>query len=273
MDAYNELTAFLQYADPSSPDFYGEIDQRMDIHGMIDYFIAQFYFGNVDWPVSNIEFWRITADTAKWRVFFYDSDASMVWLNFDPIADYGQDMDDYQKFPEFSTFMLRSLLRNNRFREEFSQKYYGHLSATFSADHVIKMINYFEKIYAPLVPEHIYRWNNPVDYTKWMENVDWLKEFALRRPMIVAEQLQNNFGNPFTVYPNPCDGDFSADFFSNVKPATIKVFSVNGELLKQWQVPQNQDGPVWFHSGLPPGLYFLQMVIYDMSFIGKLIIQ
>jgi hypothetical protein len=273
IDAYNELTAFLQYADPSSTDFYANIDQRIDLDALIDYFVAQFYFANADWPVSNIEFWKFTAETSKWKLFFYDSDACMVWLNFDHIADYGQDMDDYQKFPEFSTFLLRSLLRNNQFREEFTQKYYHHLGTTFSADPVIKLINHFEKIYAPLVPEHIYRWNNPVDYTKWEENVDWLKEFAMRRPMVVAEQLQNNFGNPFIIYPNPTEGNFYVDFYGAVEPTMLKVYSIKGELLKQLQVPLNQSDPLRFGLDLPPGLYILQVTVYNMVFTSKLIIQ
>jgi hypothetical protein len=196
----------------------------------------------------------------------------MVWLDFDHIADYNNIMEDHQKFPEFSSFLFRTLLNNSEFRNEFTRKYYYHLNKTFNASRVIDAINYYEKIYAPLVSEHIYRWHNPVDYPKWQENVDWLKSFAIQRPLIVAEQLQQNFGNPFTIYPNPGYGDFWLDFFGLVEEITVKVYSLKGELMHQWMISSPGDDPVFVKTGLLSGCYLLQITVDNMVYYSKLLI-
>jgi hypothetical protein len=272
MDEYNRLVSLLESTDPSSDGFYEQFDKLIDLNCLIDYYVAQLFFANMDWPQSNVELWRTRSDTAKWRYFFFDSDASMQWVNYDHLSEYNNDIDDLQRFDDFSTVILKVLMRNDQFRKLFFQKFHYHLSTTFITERVTEAIRHFESKYAPLIPDHIYRWHNPVDYAKWQENIGWLKTFAVQRPLYMREQLQRNFGNPYVVYPNPCQGSFSIEFVNPVESVHIRIFSVKGDLVKQWQVNLN-DFSVHYQTALPPGLYILQVVSASNSFSEKLIIQ
>jgi hypothetical protein len=270
VDEYNDLISWLQQANPESEGFYDEINSKIDIAGLVDYFIAELYLANTDWPISNIEMWKINSDTARWRYFFFDTDYCLEWLTHDHLFEYNNNIEDYQRYPEFSTLVLKTILKNRQFREQFIAMFYHHLATTFSTDRVIDEINRFEQKYAPMVPEHIYRWHDPVDYPKWNEHIAWLKRYAMQRPLIVAEQLQRNFGNPFTLFPNPCHGDFQVVLLRSVEKVTVKAYSLKGQLLNQWTVTNN---PLFIKTGLPQGFYLLQIVAGGMIYYDKLIVQ
>jgi len=270
---YNTLIQELTIADPSSEAFFNEISTKIDIDAIIDYYIAQLYFANADWPESNVELWKIRSDTAKWRYFFFDTDASMLWVNEDHLTEYNNDIEDYQRYDDFSTIIMKTLMNNKTFREQFFAKFYHHMSTTFSIDRVTKAVTYFEKRYAPMVPEHIYRWHNPIDYLNWQKNVDWLKTYALQRPLMIMEQLKRNFGNPYTLYPNPSNGLFFLNMLISTKTLNVKISSVKGDCLYESSFPGSQSSAFPIEAGLPRGMYLIQVRTDHQVFTDKIIIQ
>jgi hypothetical protein len=273
-DEYNSLIAWLQSADPTDSSFYEEAGKKIDFGGLIDYYIAQLYFANYDWPASNVEMWKLKNDTARWRYFFFDSDASMIWVNDDHMFEHINDISDYQQNDEFCTLILKRLLKNDRFRNRFVNRFYQQMNTTFRTDRVTALINEFEKIYAPLVPEHIYRWDNPVDYNKWLYNVDLLRTFAMQRPLYISEQLERNFGSPVEVFPNPSGGNFSVRMADNAGNALITVYSANGQAMGVWSFDGIESGsPLLIRSGLPPGFYILRIKSGMIMYSAKLIIR
>jgi hypothetical protein len=270
---YDNLISFIEASDPTDDGFYTEISKRIDIDAMIDYYIAEFYIANTDWPFSNVELWKLKSDTAKWRYFFFDSDASLMWINDDHLTEYNNSIPDYQRHPDFCTFILKSLLDNNEIRNLFFQRFHHHLSTTFRTDRVMNEISRLEKIYAPLVPEHIYRWHNPIDYKKWQINIASLRTFAMLRPGILYDQLTQNFGNPYVVFPNPGNGDFTLQFILNVPSANISIYSISGVLLKVFSFPALNTETLPIQTNLPSGLYLMKVVAGNFAFTEKLIIQ
>ncbi|MBN2275759.1 MAG: CotH kinase family protein, partial [Bacteroidales bacterium] len=272
-DAYNRLVAFLQNADPESGTFYDEISKKIDIENLIDYYAAQFYFANFDWPKNNLELWRIKSDTCQWRYFFFDPDAAMIHAHYNQIADHKNTLRDYRKYPEFSTLIFETLIKNEAFKREFESVFLHNLKTTFNADRVISMINHYERIYSPLVPENIYRWHNPTDYITWGKNIELLRRFAIQRPVIIAEQLQNNYEHPFMVFPNPSTESFYIDFLYPVNTALLKIYSINGAQLFQQHIDGLQDSLFQPQVNLPPGLYLMHIIIDGIACAQKFIIQ
>jgi hypothetical protein len=273
VDEYNDLVGYLYSADPFSESFYREIESRIDIDAIIHYYIAQIYFANYDWPLNNLELWKLKNDTAKWRYFFFDLDASMMWLNDDHLTVYLNDIEDYQRFPEFSTVILRIMMKNEIFRKKFYGEFQHHLNTTFNAGRVIAAINKFEKQYAPLVPEHVYRWHNPIDYHKWEESVTWLRTFAIQRPVILTGQLQHSFGDQYQIYPNPGNGKFTVQMINPVESMIVRVFSAKGEVLQQWSYPNVNSNEIHISADLPPGFYIIQIETENSRYSEKLIIH
>jgi hypothetical protein len=271
LEEYNNLIHYIETADPGSSGFYEEMNKRLDLDNLIDYYSAQVYFANFDWPFSNVELWKLSNDTARWRYFFFDSDASMIWLNDDHITGYNNSMEDYQRSPEFCTIILRTMLKNEQFRANFTKRLTWHLSNTFNPGRVLGEIEKFRSKYSPLVPEHIYRWYNPVDYNKWDENVQWLQTFAIQRPVKLAQQIQKNFGG-IEINPNPSNGHFMLKFFNPPESLTVKIFSLNGVLVEEESFTGIQTS-VPLTINLPSGIYILHAQSGTSFYSEKLVIQ
>lgn len=270
IDAYDELISFLELSDPESSDFYQDVSERIDLKNFMDYYIAQLYLANVDFPYNNFEMWRVNSDTAHWRFFFFDLDGAMSRANYNHLMEYTNEYDDFSRYPEYSTFILRQLLQNQQFRREFNARYTYHLSTTFSADRVLDLIDSYQEKYEALIGEHIYRWNMPSDYTKWLNNIDMLRQFAIQRPLYAQEQLTESFGNPFTIYPNPGNGNFYLDFDEEQADAGLTIVNLQGVPVYS----ANASGSSMpFNLYCPPGMYIAKVVIGEWIYTERIIIQ
>ncbi|MBN2486938.1 MAG: CotH kinase family protein [Bacteroidales bacterium] len=273
IDEYNYLINEIENADKNSDCFFEEISHRIDIDALIDYFIVQLYLANTDFPHNNQELWKLRSDTSKWRYFLFDLDAMMFRDNYDHLKEYNNTIPEHQRFPWYSTTILRHLLQNEEFNKLFNARFNLHINSTFSASRVIDYINLYEKIYAPLVPEHAYRWHFPVNYTVWESNVSVLKKFAIQRPVEMVKQLHHNLENPFFIAPNPCNGNFSLIFSVPCGPVTVKIFDVNSILRGEWIFPNPEVVKADITTNLTNGFYLVQVQTGITIYTQQLIVQ
>ncbi len=271
-EAYNQLVETIMNADPVTGDFYDAMKKSIDLDALIDYFSAQMYLANTDWPKSNLELWRINAEPSKWRYFFFDMDETMVWVNYNTLGEYFNEIENYRGFPDFSTLVMKSLLRNPVFKREFQARFSHHLATTFSAARVIGQINRLESIYAPLVPDNIYRWHKPASYVEWQQNIGQLRSFAVQRPLVMAGQLQKELGNPFIVYPVPGCGTVMVTSASRIKRVNIEIYSTSGILMHEHEVTDCLEFEVRVGVNIPPGLYVLRLTTDGISYPFKMIL-
>ena len=271
--SYNRLINQLEQSDPEDPGYLNEIGKLIDIEGVIDYFIAQIYLANTDFPKDNIELWRPNADSAKWRYFFFDLDGTMYRQSYDHLSEYNNQNKDFQRYSHESTVILRSLLKNNDFRDMFYARFNYHMNNTFNTSRVLKKISGFEKLYLPLVSENIYRWDSPSDFDNWIQGVQMLKDFAVQRPTYIFEQLQKNFGSPFTIYPNPAQNHFYIKLAGNMEVKAITIYNNSGLIIKQQNHIEACEDQIEVTSGLSPGMYFIEIKTNDALYTEKLLIK
>ena len=48
----------MQDNDLSRSENWNWIEERVDLENFIDYYCAQIYFANTDWPGNNIKYWK-----------------------------------------------------------------------------------------------------------------------------------------------------------------------------------------------------------------------
>ncbi len=271
IDGYNELIENMENLDARSEEYYSYVDEKIDLASITDYFIAEIYLANADFPFNNVELWRVCNDTSKWRFFFFDLDGTMFRINQNQLSQYNNTHIEFQNSREHTTFLLRSLLQNPEYRNRFRSQFTYHLNTTFSPGRVIDKINEFERKYRPIASEHIYRWNKPVDYNKWIHNIETLRLFAIQRPQVIFDQISENFSDPFVLFPNPSKDYINLDFFEIPENAQVKIFTMNGQLVQT----QNLSSPdrVTIHHVLKPGVYFMQVVMGPNIYNRKLIVQ
>lgn len=192
---YRKLLQFLEKNDLADPANYAYVQTQMDVDNFMHYQIAQIYFDNRD-AGGNIKFWRPQTPEGRWRWILYDTDwgfglhAAKAYrynsLNFHTKAD-GPSWPN----PPWSTFILRKLLENPRFKAQFISRFSDRLNGTFASSRVEAKIN---ELYDQLKPEmdrHLDRWK--LSKTDWTTHVNIMRTFALERPEYVRMHLMEMF--------------------------------------------------------------------------------
>lgn len=250
---YQKLLNFLEDNDMSLPENYAYLQSLMDVENFMDYKIAEIYFDNVD-AGGNIKFWRPQMEGGKWRWILYDTD-------------WGFGLHDHQAYkhnslefhtepkgphwpnPPWSTFILRKLLDNPVFQQQFVSRFSDHINDSFSSDRALRIIDKHYQRLLPEMPKHLKRWN--LSAKTWNREVNVMKQFAINRPDYVRRYLREKFdiGNPSTLNLTTSAGgkiilnnnleiksgdDFSGTYFEKI-PVNLMAEPDLGYRFSHWE--------------------------------------
>ena len=271
---YNDLIGFLMVEDPASDEYFRRISEMIDIDNMIDYFIAEMYLGNIDFPDINQRLWRDSSPGGIWRWLFFDCDACFQRFNYDHLSDYFNEAKTFERYPEWSVLILTRLLRNEEFRKLFFQRFYVVMNTVFSPPRVIGKIDSLKEVYRPLLAEHIERWHDPADIHTWLRNIEKLKQFAIGRPVEITEQLLKYYGNPVNVYPNPVsDRLFIESEMIEENEFILQLFDCTGRLV--YNTCQRSGSSVMeipLPGDIRQGVYILNIQLGYLNISEKIVI-
>jgi len=185
-DEYWQLVEFSQQIDMNAPGIYQHIDSKIDIDEFLNYFMAQIYYANTDWPGGNIKAWK-RKENGKWRWILYDVDFgfSLYGANFAT--------NTFTKAAEHPLFA--GFLKNDKIREKFITKFLIHLETTFDANRVINLLNEMTSYIEPdaLVYESYLRENWKMEVASWEGDIEVMRTFAQQRPGNIYRHLANYF--------------------------------------------------------------------------------
>jgi len=207
-DAYtNEVINYLKENSISQSSTYEYIKTKIDIDNYIIYNVAEIFFGNTDWPANNVVIWKYRTDDGKynpdapygldgrWRWMLKDTDFGFGLynksVNHDTLKYAVGDRVEGTSNPEWSTFLLKTLLQNDEFRNKFINCFADQLNTAFIPERVLEVINEFEAILTPEMQEHTERW----PYFKWSQNVKAIKNYAMNRPSNIVQFIKNKFAS------------------------------------------------------------------------------
>ncbi len=188
---------------------YQYIQSRIDTENFIDYQIANIYADNTDWPGNNIDFWRYRTEgydpdalegkDGRWRWLLYDTDFGLgLWGGADAYEnntlDFATDEDACGwPNPPWSTFLLRSFLENDDFRNDFINRFADLLNSAFTPERTQSVIHAMKAEIAPDIAKHFHRWGYPDAYDDWVEHVAVKTRFAEHRPYHQREHIKEYF--------------------------------------------------------------------------------
>ena len=196
-DHYRAMLALLQGSDISDPAVYAQVDGMVDMENFIDYQAAQIYFDNTDWPGNNIKFWRPRVEGGRWRWILYDTDFGFgIWngnnyLN-NTLAFALTDNGPSWPNPPWSTFMLRTLVTNRTFLEDFVNRFATHLNTIYVPAKVVARIDSMARGIESEMPSQRNRWGS--DMNAWRSSVQVLRDFANRRVPQMRSHLASTLG-------------------------------------------------------------------------------
>jgi hypothetical protein len=192
---YNETIAFIENNSMEIEDNYNYIKTRIDVDNFIDYQLINIFSRNVDWPGNNIDYWRKRTDDyepdapyghdGRWRWLIYDTDAGMAgwgnWYQHNMLVFATVEGNPTWPNPDWSTFLLRSLLKNDEFRIAFINKYADLLNTEFHPNRINQVFNQLLDKIEPEIAEHLQRWDRPQSYNHWLAFCDTMYNYAIQR--------------------------------------------------------------------------------------------
>lgn len=205
---WDELLKFVEsYKNKNDNSFYDEISEFISIDSFIDYYIAELFIANTDWPNNNIAYWRykgakkhpITNDgftDGRWRWIMYDTDAAGHWLKKPDInmLDYTMRVGSAAEKPAWSTLLLREILKNKDIKENFIIRFSDLLNSHFIPERTIAILRSVRESVINDMPKHIERWNQkPRDLKNWMTHINKLTDFFEQRQKYQWQHLQEFF--------------------------------------------------------------------------------
>jgi uncharacterized repeat protein (TIGR02543 family) len=250
---YLDMINYITNNSLAIPSNYDYIKTRLDPENFSDYFISNIFFGNGDWPMNNIIYWRKKTvnyepnapygNDGRWRWLAHDMDDtfSVSNPNFDTnnlamaTAPNGIDYPN----PAWSTLLLRKLLENNDFKIDFVNRFADLLNTSFLSSRIITKMNEMKVVLAPEVPEQSARWAEPIDIGDWNYFLNFQTNFANARPSIQRDHIRLQFG-----------------ITSNIN-ATLNVSNTNHGYIKMNSVAITEGTPGIASNPYPwTGIYF-----------------
>lgn len=202
---FQEMRSFIYENHLSDKDNYNYIASKLDINEFIDYQIAEIFIDNIDWVDRNTKIWKENSYNSKWRYILLDTDVSfgMLWdyLNFDSYY-YHNNLAKATEEQNSSTLILRSLLANEEFKNEFIGRFATYMNTIFDSTSTLHLIDsLYYGIYKEM-PNHIEKWGDsyyshfgtPIrNMNDWNYEVDIMREFARKRVSYQQQHIIDYF--------------------------------------------------------------------------------
>ncbi|HRR75420.1 MAG TPA: CotH kinase family protein [Ruminococcus sp.] len=148
---WNQLAQTYASADMSSDQMYEQLCEKLDIQSYIDYFAAQIYWNNADWPQNNYAVWRTASvdetnpyADGKWRMFLFDTEYSTGLYNMNTGAGDNA-FTRIQRNSDNESRMFINLLKNQKFREQFNLTMMDLINYNFDNEKAQAVIDYFDQ--------------------------------------------------------------------------------------------------------------------------------
>ncbi len=197
---------------------YQDLDSLIDMNQFMDYFIAETYFGNADYPDNNIVMWKEKKEGAKWRWILKDLDMTLDYQftrtdppTFSTTNFFDQILnEDYvtqtSLMLSFPSKLMRKLSRMEPFKEPFIDRltiYMGDfLHPRYILPHIDSLANKIE--YEFPFTYNLYADYRKDDYAEWYREINIIKESVSKRNWVNIASLQTFYGlgDPFHIIIN-----------------------------------------------------------------------
>jgi len=246
--------------DLSDSQMYIELCDLMDIQSFIDYFAANIYINNQDWPQNNYRLWRTRIIESgnpygdkKWRWQMFDTEFSVgIYVN-------GVVMDGFERIltGENSSHqhsqLFKKLLTNQEFKRQFVNTMMDLYNINFHPDNFLPELQRLANIYKPLMADYYPRfggWHN------FDSNINNMRSYLTNvRDIMVNEFLPNHCGVNASDLKNVTisardDAYYLPNAEIRLNSSTLKLAGVSREL------KYYADNPITVTANVPAGYYF-----------------
>jgi len=250
---------------------YDDFCAVFDIENFIDYFAAQIYIYNEDWPQNNFRAWRTRnaepgnpyGDT-KWRWQMFDTEFALgIYSSGRLTGGSGKDAFDQILTGEHRTNsnnqLFKALLANENFCRQFVNTMMDLYNVNFHPDSYLPKLNNYAAIYRPLMEDYYARWGKPWP-TVFQNKVDDARNYLNNiRNAMVNNYLPKYFGGYSGIANIGISGNNLRDVTLSATGAsgvTVKINTATADLASgSWTGKYYSGNPVTVTATAPPDGY------------------
>ena len=265
---WNQFAEYCASTDLTSADAYKKVCEKLDIQSYIDYFAAQIYLNNTDWPQNNFAVWKASVPEegnpyadGKWRAFLFDTELSTGLYGNDASVDKNA----FQRISRNSdndSRMFISLMKNKEFRDQFNITLMDLANENFSEKNVSEKSMYYDKNFHQQIVDTIERFHgNSMSFfgggggtaeSKYNSELSTLTNFFSQRFSRIMQHMQQSTGitgqdKVLTINNQPENGTiklntltlnydkWSGKYFSD-QTLTLTAEPAEGKSFDHWEV-------------------------------------
>ena len=202
---YDPMIQFIANNDPAEAANFEQIQTWMQVPNYIDYKVFEVF--DYRWDIGNHRLWRPRTPEGRWRWLQFDNDvgwggfwAEQPGWSYDMLAaDLTTDGRLHGHNNDATTFLLRRLVLNASFKRDFINRFADLLNTILLPTNTIAHVDRLASVLDPEMAEHCQRWRVPGSLGDWRTSVEYLREYARRRPDYCRQHLAGNFSLPGTA--------------------------------------------------------------------------
>lgn len=226
---------FVDFYSAEEGHTYAEWDSIMDLEEFTNFTLANVFFSNTDFPANNNVAWRPNADGGKWRWILKDLDRAMgIWGSNYAQPEYNY-LDWYLNMrvngsetanSEYWTRLLRRLMMNEQYKNEFIDRYSVYLGDFLVPSYVQSIIEWCRsqmEVEIPIASRNV----GTTNLNSWTNEVNKMKDWATKRNKEEYKNLASLFNLGNRVQTTVNKGVSGAAYYSieiNGIPLTQHVF-------------------------------------------------
>lgn len=278
---FKPIYKYIVENDLSVAEHYKYIESKIDITDIIDYYIAEIYFNNYDWPLNNILFWNSLEYDGKYRSIFYDLDAGWGDANYNMIEHVTQDsLSSWPNSKEINIILIK-LLKNTEFKNNFINRAIYLAENDFSFKNLQKIIEKYTKLFETEIDNSINRFQFLDNKEDWYYRIKTnLTDFAEEReckfkqhlidyfhldPILLCSPTDVNPANEskLVLSPNPATNKIK---ITGIDSKFISIYNLQGLLLLDMPTLGKSTLEIDV-SKLSPSIYLLKTDKKTLKFI------
>ncbi len=250
---YQTMLDFISANDMEDDENFEYVQTQMDTDNFATYFLYEIFYANYDWPLRNIKWWRPRTPTGRWRWMLFDTD-----VGFSLFMDHGEYehdtlsyvLDEDSELPEYSTFLIQSLMENAVFRRDFINRYAVLMNTQLSIASMHEARTAVIEGIESEIEQHMLRWDHTIE--DWNSELARFQEFLNRRTGFAREHVMQHFELPDTLMLSldlspPGSGaieltgytveSFWSGVFFEGNPIHVKANPASGYQFSHWSHP------------------------------------
>jgi len=169
---------------------YDSISKMVNMRNYTDYFIAQMYYVNPEFPRHNTKYWRSDADTSRWRYIMTDLDFGMGLYSNASADELYRVLHTNIQWSD-NHWILRRILEFGEYKRYFINRSADMFNTMLLTQNVVNAIYQFKERLWDEMQVHMPRWGSSV--AAWESNVNVMLNFALARMDYVWQDYINEF--------------------------------------------------------------------------------